>query len=120
MKEESISIKITVPLYFCNLGIHVTKNLEKTLNDVNYDGDLIGDAYCVFDTDITRTYDLVFRYDRMDYGMIAHECFHLTHIIMRDINKRYDVENDEPEAYLIQFLVGAVYDFLKKNKIKLP
>lgn len=111
-KEYPISI------YGGVLRIHVTENLEKTLKEIDYDGELECDACCVYNTNGSRMYDLVFIKGRVLHGLIAHECFHLTHRIMKHVNKTYDIDNDEPEAYLIQYLTDTVYSFFKENKIK--
>jgi len=119
VEEENVYTKINIPIYGGYLAIHITKDIDKTLRVVDYDGDLVGDAYMVFNLDGTKAYDLIFKHDKIDHGLIAHECFHLTHRIMHDINKTFDFNNDEPEAYLMQFLINSIYDFLSENEIKI-
>lgn len=107
--------RITIPIYGGSFTIHATDNFEKTLSSIGYEGELICDAATVFDT--SRNFDLVFWADRIQHGLIAHEAFHLTMRIMSHINKPYDLHNDEPEAYLIQFIITEIYKFLKANNI---
>jgi len=116
--SSTISKHVNIPIYGGSLNIHVTPDAEfdKLLAEVNYEGELECDACCIYNVDGGRCYDLIFKEGRIQHGLIAHECFHLTMRIMKEVNKAYDVSNDEPEAYLIQFLVSTVYEFLKENK----
>ena len=119
MKSTIASAKADIPLYGGKLFIHVTKDMENTLDEVGFKEELNCDACCLHDVGATSArYDLIFKKGAITHGVIAHECFHLTHRIMNGINKAYDITNDEPEAYLIHFLVDKVYEFLKDNKIK--
>lgn len=46
--------------------------------------------------------------------IIAHECFHVTGMVMRHLGHRCGTANDEPEAYLLTFLVRMVHECKKK------
>lgn len=107
--------RVTIPLYGGSFIIHLTENFEKTLVDVGYGGDLECDAAIIYDS--SRNFDIIFKVDRIQHGLIAHESFHLTMRIMKHINKPYDVCNDEPEAYLIQFITSEIYRFIKANNL---
>lgn len=47
-------------------------------------------------------------------GVLAHECFHLTNFIFEGRCIKPDLENDEPQAYLLGFLMNKAYDFYYK------
>ena len=46
---------------------------------------------------------------------IAHEVFHLTHRILDYRHADYDVEYDEPAAYLCGYLTDLVYGVIDQN-----
>ncbi len=50
------------------------------------------------------------------YGVIAHECFHVTHEILDRIGHDADHSNSEPQAYLLGWVVNKVYEVLAKRK----
>jgi hypothetical protein len=50
--------------------------------------------------------------EKLDHGVIAHEVFHASNIIMKDRQLLPDVDNDESQAYLIQWISNQVYDFI--------
>lgn len=121
MKRDATEISkvIPIPLYGGRVTVHVTRDFEHTLSQVNYEGDLECDACCIYDLSGGANYDLIFKHGRVQHGLIAHEVFHLTMRIMQHINKPYDVNNDEPEAYLNQHITGEIYAFMKQNKVKI-
>ncbi len=49
----------------------------------------------------------------MTHGSIAHECLHATSFLFMTIGAEPDIDNDEPQAYLINYLVDQVEDFIK-------
>jgi hypothetical protein len=108
---------IAIPIYGGKLTIHVTKNMEKSMVEVGYEGELECDACCFHSTAGKREYDLIFKKDILLHGLIAHEIFHLTMRVMDQIKKPYDIKNDEPEAYLNQYLTTEVYSFLKESEV---
>lgn len=42
-------------------------------------------------------------------GLIAHECLHVVNFIMHRTGFQPDRMNDEPDAYLLQYIVSAVH-----------
>lgn len=49
---------------------------------------------------------------------LVHECIHLKNKLFKDIGHTLDVDNDEPEAYLTQYIFRMVTDKLKELKPK--
>jgi len=47
-----------------------------------------------------------------DAGTIAHEAIHIKNIIYRRIGATLDLKNDEPEAYLVGWLVDTITTYL--------
>ena len=46
-------------------------------------------------------------------SLIAHECVHLVNSFFNDWGIKLDVENDEPQAYLMGWFVEQIDKFLK-------
>lgn len=56
---------------------------------------------------------------KLTHGVIAHESLHVMGTIMARSGWHFDFSNDEPQAYLIEWLVNTITDFLIKNKINI-
>ncbi|WP_028376013.1 hypothetical protein [Leeuwenhoekiella sp. MAR_2009_132] len=83
---------------------------NRSLND--YDG-------CVF-TSNGDTY-LALNISRKGFptpGIIAHEAKHLVNSIFIDIGHELCRYNDEPEAYLLGWIVNRIHELLAKNNEK--
>jgi len=48
-------------------------------------------------------------------GIIAHEAKHLVNNIFIEIGHTLDCYNDEPEAYLLGWIVNRIHELLNKN-----
>ena len=63
---------------------------------------------------------IVFSAEKKGYptpGIIAHEALHLVNEIFIDIcHDHFDRRNDEPEAYLLCWIVNRVHELLENNK----
>lgn len=49
-------------------------------------------------------------------GIVAHESKHLVNFIYHEIGMDLCILNDEPEAYLLGWIVDEVHDFLNKER----
>jgi len=61
---------------------------------------------------------IVFSAEQKGYptpGIIAHEAKHLANNIFIDIGHTLDCYNDEPEAYLLGWIVNRIHELLNKN-----
>lgn len=61
--------------------------------------------YIVFNTKNTHK--------KVTHGTIAHECLHITHYMFDIMGYESDQENDEFQAYLLDYLVEEVHKVLK-------
>jgi hypothetical protein len=52
-------------------------------------------------------------------GVISHESFHASNFIMANRNIDPDLNNDEPQAYLIAWITDQVHSFLQKQIISI-
>ena len=50
-----------------------------------------------------------------DRGIIAHEAKHLVNDLFVCINYKLDMHNDEPEAYLLGYLVNEIHKIIDKH-----
>lgn len=106
--------KVKIPLYQGTLTIIKTDDLEK----VSYKYKLIslhGVDACAFRTykkNGAALYFLAFE-KKVTPGIIAHESLHLVGLIYEDIHAILDIENDEPQCYLIEWIVDECHKFLK-------
>lgn len=48
-------------------------------------------------------------------SLIVHECVHLTNDILKGVRAGLDVNNDEPQAYLTQWLFEQCEEFLNEK-----
>lgn len=48
-------------------------------------------------------------------GLLAHEIFHLVSLLYERIGSKFYVDDDEPVAYLIEFLTNRIYKGMNLN-----
>lgn len=44
-------------------------------------------------------------------GVLAHECLHIVNMISYNLGMKADFKNDEPQAYLLDYLVDKAMEF---------
>lgn len=101
---------ILIPIYKVWLKIVVTDDIKEWIENpgdhVNakmYEYEDLGCAEIVISKDTSP-------------GDIAHECGHVKNMIFRRMRHIPDLENDEPEQYLLGYLVDEVYKVIVKHK----
>lgn len=57
-------------------------------------------------------------YRKIKHGIIAHEAVHTAHFIMKDRGIIDSFDNDEANAYLVEWVTDQIYKFIKKTKNK--
>jgi hypothetical protein len=106
MRETTIDI----PIYQCKLTIIIDKDLSyveekyKTKSLKNYG------AITMRVPDTFGEYVIAFEYS--ESSIMAHEVIHLKNYIYDDLSIELDRFNDEPEAYLVGWLVKQIDEFL--------
>jgi len=50
---------------------------------------------------------------KVSVGTIAHECKHIVNFIFEARGIKLDLNNDEPECYLLEWLVNKIYSIIK-------
>lgn len=115
---------LEIPLYRGSLIIVLTNDNDKLVNILpsfprdkniyghtwhdNWKGD---NGYFIilnFDNDYRKIYN----------GIITHEAIHATHMIAAQRGFVSDFDNDEPIAYLAEWITDQVYKFMYEHKKK--
>ena len=92
---------VKIPIYYCKLVIQIHDIIDKP----EYA------AYCTFNDDsviLNITEDIPLE-------VIAHEAVHITNYVYRECNMEVDINNDEPYAYLLAWIVQQILAAIKKN-----
>lgn len=61
-------------------------------------------------------YYIAFAQNELSVGLIAHESVHLVSMIFKNIGVLLSYENDEPQAYLVQFICEKIYQLTNERK----
>jgi hypothetical protein len=106
IRLKSGCYKATIPLY--NRSFYIALSNKAA-------GDLIGDIYVV-ETGMVQEFEddppLVVLIDKSN-EVVVHECTHVALCIMRKIGMTPDIDNQEPMAYLMEFIAGRVYEAIE-------
>ncbi len=106
--------KIKIPLYHGEITIIKTDNLLDVEKMYNTESMHFCDAVVFRDFKPSgySRYVVAFSKD-ISPGTIAHESLHLTGYIFADMNASFDMVNDEPQCYLLEWIVEEIHKFLK-------
>lgn len=101
-----------------NVGIcSDVEDLERWYYELSED-DIQDDGFfpvvALYFNDFNEDHWIIFTKDIFDLNTCAHECFHLTHHFMNDIQHEFRIESHEPHAWLNGFLVENVYNIGNK------
>lgn len=110
--------KYKVPLYHCNLWVLVSNNFVKDAKKLNInlssnanEHDAI--TFKKLETEFS-TFCVFIRKDRKKYiDIISHESVHVVNLIFKEVGIELDIENDEPQAYLMGWVVDKIYKAIK-------
>ena len=112
-----ITKKYKTPLYGTKFTIVIYNSNEefkqkfKKIEISNFDGAVFYEKDELF---------IVFSAEKKGYptpGIIAHEAKHLVNNIFIEISHDLDRYNDEPEAYLLGWIVNRIHELLIKNEL---
>lgn len=107
----------TIKLDIYNRSVNVclvddSKALNKIwLDRMGYESDGDIDGLTLKEDD--GNYSIVFSEEDLDVGVLAHEVFHVTCNVAEDICATIDPANDEPFAYLNEYIFKQSYKALK-------
>ncbi|HUX58706.1 MAG TPA: hypothetical protein VMV77_17175 [Bacteroidales bacterium] len=120
-----IKKNIKVPLYPVRLTIifydNITEVIKKCYLLKGQENWLAGQMAGVFVVSASGEYRrtiVLFKMNdpELTHGIIAHEAYHATVKILQIIGQTQDPNNNETEAYLINWITDQIYDLIKKNK----
>lgn len=110
---------VKIPIYYGELTIIQVKNLAEIERKYMLSS-LHGMDACVFTNHkkngFTR-YVMAFNYNT-DASIIAHEALHIVGHIFLDARIKFQHDNDEPQCYLLGWIVDECHKFLKVKKCK--
>lgn len=75
---------------------------------IKYRGGIRECVYIAVNPEILKTNEI--------HGVLAHEALHAVNLILDNRGVKFDVDNDEPYAYYLSYIVEQFYDFLKEKK----
>lgn len=113
---------LTVPLYDNNkLGIIITDDPEELFKATNIQwdhGEILGAVVNACDKNKKRTVFIVLNPNCDDFklSVITHEAVHAANRILYNVGFILDPMNDEPQAYLTDWIFDQVMNFLEKCK----
>lgn len=118
MKEKIKPKVIHVPIYDGKLYVYRATNKKQLKRlckkySLSYEDALQCRAFVFIPRGSCSTWCAIFRDDDIPY--IIHECVHLSNMIFKDRGITPDLDNDEPQAYLLEFLFKKVKNCLKKK-----
>lgn len=102
--------KINIPIYRGVFVICITDDLKKVENKFNL---INTDSLDAFTFKIGHNYYMVTTKD-LKISVIAHESVHIKNMIFKDSFIKLDINNDEPEAYLLEWVIDQYYKYLNK------
>jgi hypothetical protein len=115
--------RLTVELYRCQVYIAIAETLQEAINrlpeEFTKEQDSVDDAAGMFLSDGIGGFAICFSYPHLDINTITHELFHLGHDILAHANVKYDIDNDEPGALLIGWLMEKTIAKLRQWKVNI-
>ena len=111
-----IEKRIKIPIYNVQLCIYYDNHEElKKLNDsFGYNEFLECFHGRTFWHDSTNRFRMLIRNDvKVTAGVIAHECKHMVNFIFISRGIELDLNNDEPECYLLEWLINKIHSIIK-------
>ncbi len=114
------SKQIKIPIYFGDLHIVKSNNIEKVNKKYKMEMGNEYDAVTLkaLNKNGSAMYLVVFRGKKICGSVIAHETTHLVNAIFEHCGIRLDITNDEPQAYLHGYLFKQIDKFVNKKKKK--
>lgn len=108
------SKEVTIPIYGGKLTIIQTnklKKVEKRYGLMSLKG-IDACAFIKYRENGSAKYYLAFQGETTP-SIIAHESLHMVGLVFQNINAMLTIENDEPQCYLLEWIVRECHKFLK-------
>lgn len=109
-----------IPIYFGILQVVVNKSFHEAIKGYNFPQNSNTDDYDAFVLENSNKKDTyrvsVFIKPDVTPSVVAHEALHIMNRIMHRVEAIPTWSNDEPQAYLIGWIVEQIYKTLEKCK----
>lgn len=96
-----------------DLKIVITEDYKESVNKYLKDLDINTDNCTAFFVHDNKGTAWIFLSPKISFGIAAHEAFHATANIMRNIGCDLDYNSEEPYAYLLTFIVNKIDDSIE-------
>lgn len=103
---------IEIPIYFGDLVLIKTNDFQEVNKVYGTEASNDYEAF-TFQNEPKGKFYAVFNPDKIDFSVVAHECVHLKNYIFMSHGVQLDLENDETEAYFLEWIFKQIEDFLK-------
>ena len=113
-----INRKFKIPIYYGDLIIYQVENSTDIIpKDYLLENSEGYSAYCKFK--LVNGYNkCIIIFKEVSHEIIAHEALHITNGILLHAGVSADFNNDEPQAYLLGWVVKQIYNTVKLDEKK--
>lgn len=114
--------RVLIPIYHQYLEIIICDDCEKEIEFINkkfyYEHERFD--FCGYSEARGKVYFILLNKKYLlnethVVSTISHEAFHITNFLFNRVGITPDSRNDEPQAYLLSWIVEKVYEFYKKQ-----
>ncbi len=107
---------VNIPIYFGKLWIKQSEDFEKDakLIGVTLKSGANDHLAITFKKESKGAGEYVIMIGKHDAAVIAHESLHVTNFILDDVHVELSITNDEPQCYLLGWVVSQVELAIKK------
>jgi len=107
--------KYEIPLYRGSLLVIHTEDLKSIEAEFDLEDTTEMDGFVFEQKDRNENplYVVVFK-GKPSPGVIAHESLHIVSAIYRDVHADFCLHNEEPQCYLLEWIVDQIHKTIKK------
>lgn len=109
-----IKKKIKIPIFFYEIMVVLTDNLQDYAKTLGYKVDENYAAFVVSE-DSSLSF-AVFDVNELSLSILVHETVHIVNAIFKYTGIELDVNNDETQAYLTGFIFNELLNVIKKHE----
>ena len=110
---------LIIPIYDCHCDVVITEDFDEAVLEAGYQKPVIGSGGITLHyPDAPSNFVVIMHPTWTSPGNIAHEALHLAGKIMQCVDIKYDIDNDEPMAYLIGFIVDGIHQIIDAGEAK--
>ena len=122
MKDYLHYKSVQIPLYRARLIIVLTNSNDQIKKLIpEFEGDIYAHTYMANFRGKDGYYCILNfhnNYREIYHGVIAHEACHISSFLLDNRGVKADFNNDEPVAYLIEWLTDEIYSYVNKIGFK--